>query len=194
MRMLELLPGLAFGALLLWAVWRDIQTRRIPNRLVLAGALLGLALHTLLPHGAGLFQANPGALGPLASLGGAMLGLLLLFPFYALRALGAGDVKLMAMVGAWIGPWPVVGATLLTMIAGGVLALAAALLSGTLSKVLANVRNMMERLFISTMAGQGTVLPPPPEVTGKLAYASAIACGTGAQLVLAGSPAWQLFS
>ena len=41
----------------------------------------------------------------LTSLAGAGVGLLTLLPLYAIGGMGAGDVKLMAGVGAWIGPW-----------------------------------------------------------------------------------------
>ena len=56
------------------------------------------------------------------SVGGWMLGAALFFPMFALRGMGAGDVKLLAAVGAWLGPLPVVSVALITAIAGGVAA------------------------------------------------------------------------
>jgi prepilin peptidase CpaA len=57
---------------------------------------------------------------------------------YAMRALGAGDVKLMAMIGAFVGPGAVAGITLLTLLAGGVLALGVAGFNGRLKVMLFN--------------------------------------------------------
>ena len=96
---LALLAGLLAAAL-----WHDLRTRRIPNRLVLWGTVGGVVLNSMLPAGAGLFQQPFGGLGLLQSLAGAAAGLALLLPMYLLRALGAGDVKLMAMCGAFLGP------------------------------------------------------------------------------------------
>ena len=58
---------------------------------------------------------------------GFALGLLLMMPGHALGATGAGDVKLMAAVGAIVGPGLVVSAFLFTAIAGGILAILVAL-------------------------------------------------------------------
>ena len=55
-------------------------------------------------------------------LAGLALGLLLLLPLYLLGACGAGDVKLMAMTGAFLGPQDALGAILMTFLAGGLLA------------------------------------------------------------------------
>ena len=71
----------------------DLRYRRIPNWLVLAGLVLGIGLNTFLFDLEGLKRA---ALG----MG---LALLIYFPLYALRAMGAGDAKLMAAVGSIVG-------------------------------------------------------------------------------------------
>lgn len=186
-------PGLLLAALLLFAAWRDLKTRRIPNALVLTGLVCALTMQALLPRGASLFAAEPGSIGVLASLGGCALGLLLLLPLYALGLLGAGDVKLMAMVGAWLGPAQVAGAILLTMLAGGVLALVFALGHGALGQALANTRDIVLRMLVLGVRSAGEPLAAPA-ATGKLPYALAIAAGTASQLYLAGSPAWKLFS
>ncbi len=170
--------------LLAGAVWHDVRSRRIPNKLVLAGMLAGLALHTLLPTGAGFFSPDPGGLGLLGSLAGLGLGFGLLLPAWLLRAMGAGDVKLMAMVGAFLGAEGALAAVLLTMVAGGVMAIAAALWSGALTQVLANVRFMLTHSMIKAMSGSGVSLEAPAVATGRLPYAVAIATGTLAQILL----------
>ena len=71
----------------------DLRTSRIPNLLTFSAAAAGLAWHAF------------GGWAPLASaLGGLALGLLLFLPIYLLRGMGAGDVKLLAALGAWLGP------------------------------------------------------------------------------------------
>lgn len=166
-------PALVLWGLLGAAAWHDVRSRRIPNCLVLPGTVLGLLLNTLpLPD---LAPA-----GLLMALAGMMLGLALLLPMYALKALGAGDVKLMAMVGAFLGPRPVLLAVLFTLLSGGVLALAAAIYSGVLRKVLANTGQMLLGGLL-----QGTLrMTPPAATSGKLPYALAIAAGTAMYLAL----------
>jgi prepilin peptidase CpaA len=80
--------------LTLYAAWVDGRTQRIPNWLTVAGLLTGLVIHLLLGGWQGLLTA----------LEGAGLGLLILLPLVLLRALGAGDWKLMGAVGAFVGP------------------------------------------------------------------------------------------
>jgi prepilin peptidase CpaA len=184
-------PAAVLAALLAAAVWHDLRTRRIPNRLVLGGALAGLAFQTLLAPGAGLFTTPFGALGLLDGLAGLGLGLALLLPMYMLGAMGAGDVKLMAMCGAFLGPRDMLGAALLTLIAGGVLALAVAVGSGRLAQVLSNLRLLLLHALVRAGTGGTARLDAPPVVTGKLAYAIAIAAGTVLQLLLVELPAWR---
>jgi prepilin peptidase CpaA len=65
-----------------------------------------------------------GTAGLLSSLGGAGLGLALLLPLYAIGGMGAGDVKLFAGVGAWVGASVTIGAFMVSAIVGGMMALA----------------------------------------------------------------------
>lgn len=190
----DILPTLVLATVLGVALWHDIRSRRIPNQLIVLGALGGFLLHLLLPPGSGLFTTPVGSQGIVFSVSGFAVGLLLLLPFYALRTLGAGDVKLMAAVGAFIGPWGVAGACLLTMLVGGALALVVALWNRQLLQVIVNIQQMFYGLKLGGPGGTGTPLDKPAVVTGKLAYAIAIAAGTAAQLWLAGSPGWRLFS
>lgn len=175
---IALLSGTLLGALLAWAVWTDVKSRRISNKLILAGSLTAFTLHILLPPGAGLFAENPGALGFLKSFAGFAVGLALLMPPYLLRTMGAGDVKLMAMVGAFVGSEIIVGVTLTTLLVGGVLALVFASFKGTLSQVLGNLRYMFTFTLVKAMSGGGAKVEGPLVSTGKLPYAIAIAVGT----------------
>jgi prepilin peptidase CpaA len=68
-----------------------------------------------------------GSDGLLRSVSGWAVGCALFLPWFALRGMGAGDVKLLAAFGAWIGPWTIVWAAAYAAIAGGLLAVAVAL-------------------------------------------------------------------
>ncbi len=161
------------------AVVHDLLFRRIPNGLVVAGAVLGILFQTLAPTGEGLFHFPAGSLGLTAGLLGGLTGLALFMPMYALRALGAGDVKLLAMIGVWLGATGVAWAAVWTLLAGGVLALGAALCAGALRRVLANLHFMLTTTLLQAQAGQGAAIQAPVQTTGRLPYAVAIVAGTG---------------
>lgn len=172
------LPLIVLCALLALAVWNDLRTRRIPNALVFGGAAAGIALNALYPDGAGLFIAPQGGIGVAWALAGLATGLGLLVPMYAMRALGAGDVKLMAMVGAFVGPQATVVSVLLTLLAGGVLALVVAAWTGRLRAMLRNTYHMSVYALMRHLGGEAVKLEAPAEASGRLPYAVAIAAGT----------------
>lgn len=166
-------------ALLLVAAWTDVKSRRIPNRLVLCGVVSGVLLNTVLPLGYGFVSALPGALGIWEALAGLGLGFAILLPMYVLRAMGAGDVKLMAMVGAFLGPNAIIGAILVTFIVGGVLTLLVAARNGSLRLLLGNLRTMLMVSFIkATVLHQMPQVDAAPVSAGKMPYGVAIALGT----------------
>jgi prepilin peptidase CpaA len=174
---LTLLPMIVLFALLAAAVWHDARTRRIPNAIVFPGALLGIALHAVLPAGDGLFAPAMGSLGIAAAAGGLGLGLLLLMPMYALRLMGAGDVKLLAMVGAFVGAGDLITVAFATFIAGGVLALAFSAWQGSLRRLIGNAWQMVIYSGFSALSGKLAVAPPVA-ASGRLPYAIAIASAT----------------
>ena len=106
--------GTIFTVLLAAACAADVRARRIPNTLVASLALAGLLYSAV--------AASSPARGVLGGLAGLGLGLALWLPFYALRWLGAGDVKLFAAAAAWLGPVRSIDAAFVAAIAGGVLA------------------------------------------------------------------------
>lgn len=165
--------GMLIG-LLIAGAWSDYGTRRIPNPLVFCGALAGLAYNGLVP---------PAFTPPLESLllaaGGMACGLALLLPFYLLRAMGAGDVKLMGMCGAFLGFPAIFPAVLGTFLAGGVLSLCYLALTGKLRQALLNIAG----LGIAVTAGQAPRLDARASA-GSLPYGIAIAAGTIGYLVL----------
>lgn len=78
---------------LIWAAWIDGRELRVPNWITFPMVLTGLAYNT--------FDDGMSGLG--FGLLGMVTGLLCLLPLYSVGGMGAGDVKLMAGMGAWLG-------------------------------------------------------------------------------------------
>lgn len=159
---MALLPLILLFALLGAAVWHDVRARRIPNAIVFPGALAALALHAV--TGTGVGQA----------IGGLALGLAFLLPMYSLRLMGAGDVKLLAMVGAFVGASQILTVGLVTLAAGGMLALAWAAWQGKLRTLTRNAYQMMIVTGMAAASGKVCVAQPAA-ASGRLPYAVAIA-------------------
>ena len=151
-------------ALLVLAAWQDCRTYRISNVLTFGGAILAVGLSLFLPA----------SHGPLSSLLGWVAGLLFLLPLYALGVMGAGDVKLLAMAGAFTGPVAALLIGLYTLVAGGILAVAVAVWRGRLQQALRNVQSMM----VSSVALVPPSLPDEKVSAGRLPYGVAILTGT----------------
>ena len=114
MRVVE--PGVTTAGLLVLlviAAWLDLRSRRIPNLLTAGGLLAGLSLGFAGGHLGGLLD----------SIAGAGTGLVLFLPLYVAGAMGAGDVKLLASAGSFLGFPAIVWGALCTAMAGGLLAL-----------------------------------------------------------------------
>lgn len=145
----------------------DVKQRRIPNWLTLPGILVGLVLRGILLGWKGVGSGLAGCL-----LAG---GVFLLF--YAVRAMGAGDVKLAGAVGALVGPGHATVMLLATAICGGMLAIAYAVLR---RRVRATLRNLVTVLRFHSWAG----LHAHPDlnldnpVVLRVPYGLAIAAGT----------------
>jgi prepilin peptidase CpaA len=175
----------ALAGLLGWAIARDLCTSRIPNRLIVCGLIVGLALNTVAERGGGFFTvAQAGAPGIAAALLGAAAGLGILLPLYLLRVMGAGDVKLMMVIGTFLGPAGVAHAALLTLVAGGVIALAVAASKGVLAHAVNNVRFLLLESLVPGRNGRAPGMEPSLSSAGKVPYALAIASGTVAYVVM----------
>jgi prepilin peptidase CpaA len=114
----------------------DVRTRRIPNWLTVTGFFVGIVLNTLLYETPGLWMAVKGA----------GLALLIYFPLFAIRAMGAGDAKLMAAVGAIVGPANWVGVFVLTAVVGSVFGLAVIVVTRRVRRTAANVGFLLMQL------------------------------------------------
>jgi len=129
---------LAIVALATLASISDLRRRQVPNSLTVGAACMGIGMNAI------LF----GWSGVLLALAGWGAGLLLLFPFYALGGMGAGDVKLLGAFGAWLGPGGALGTALFGALAGGVLALAVSLAHGYTGTAFRNLEMLLRSWFL----------------------------------------------
>src|SRR5664280_1551296 len=123
--------------MLLAAAVFDVLYRRIPNWLTVSGVALGIAMNTLIGS-------------PEAGLEFSLVGLAVAFgiyaALYALRAMGAGDVKLMAAVGALVGWERWFGIFFVTALIGGVMAMMLVVARGRLKKTFFNVSFILSEM------------------------------------------------
>jgi prepilin peptidase CpaA len=155
---MDIVQGCAVSAVSVAAVI-DLRSRRIPNWVTASTLLLAIVINVWL-HGFG---------GLAVVFFGAALGLAFLLPFYAVHAIGAGDVKLLAALGALLGPQILVSVAIYAAIAGGAIS----------AVILLHQR----RLFITLH--EILVLHRAPTRSGaKAPYGVAIASGVFLSLML----------
>jgi len=143
------------------AVYTDVRTRRIPNWLTagIAAAGFGMAM-------------GGGSVSPLQAMLGLLAGLALMMPGHVIGATGAGDVKLLAAIGAVLGPDMTLRAFLYSAIAGGVFALAIAVRRGILADTLQDAGRLVTAPAMARAAIES------PGRSNRFAYGPAIAVGT----------------
>ena len=164
-------------ALLVVAAVIDYRSFRIPNWLTVGGVLAGLA--------SGAFDAPQPLDGLLGASTGIAVGFAVMLPFYALRVMGAGDVKLMAAVGAFLGFPGIVYAVLFTFITGGIAALAFAIVHRVTGRMARNVSTIAWSVAVAAMTGTSPAASIKQAGSiGKLPYAISIGIGTVAYLVV----------
>ncbi len=162
---------MAIGGLAIVAAVCDVRTARVPNVLTFGAAAAGVVVSVVV-----------GGLGGLSdSVLGCLAGLVLFFPLFALGGMGAGDVKLLAAFGAWLGPAGVLWAAIWASLVGGALAVVVGAWRGYLSEA---VRNLV---VMATVWHAGGASPVSGLTLGesrgpRLAYAVPI--GIGAVLAL----------
>jgi prepilin peptidase CpaA len=154
----------------------DYRTFRIPNLITVGGIVFALVYNSVVPpywH-AGWTWAPAGML----------LGFGAMLPMYVIRVMGAGDVKLMAMVGAFLGASGTTYALLFCVVTGGIAALAFALHKRVMVRMFANVGGVMRGMLWSAVAsGIPRLQPGAMPSVGKLPYGVSIAVGTTIYLV-----------
>jgi len=154
----------------------DIRSARIPNRLTYSALLAALSLRLAL---LGLSGLKSGAVGMLVAGG-------LFCVLFVLGAMGGGDMKLMAAVGAWVGSTQVMTLILAAALAGGVLAIGRIIFTKMVGQTL---RNIMRLICYRLTSG----LQPHPELnvqslgSQRVPFGVAIAVGA---LSCAGNAIW----
>lgn len=147
----------------------DLTCRRIPNRIIAIGLAASLAVQVWLN-------------GPLAGsahwLAGALTGFAVLLPFYLLRGMAAGDVKLLLTIGAWVGPAMTLRIALATFIAGGIWSLCVILRRGRTRQLLVNLWCIVSSAWRPGQQMAGIPQYQQIESVGSLPYGVAIAAGT----------------
>jgi prepilin peptidase CpaA len=154
----------------------DVRSARIPNRLTYTAVLVALILRAVLLGVAGL---KSGAFGMLAA-GGLFLLL------FVLGAMGGGDMKLMAAVGAWVGSDEVMMLILAAALAGGVLAIGRIIFRNVLGETLKNTIRLIFFRFTSGLQPHPELNVQAPE-SQRVPFGVAIAVGA---LSCAGNAIW----
>ncbi len=159
---------------LLTATIFDIKSRRIPNWLVLTGSIIAIFYQPTLPYVESAFYACNGLL----------VGLCAFIPFYFFRAMGAGDAKLMAMTGAFLGPMSAFNAAIVVLITGGIVSILAALFIGAFSRAINNVRMIVFHFAVNALSRDSFRIDIQSISKVKIPYALAIFSGTIIHLML----------
>ena len=155
---------LAMLAMLGAAAVTDLRERRIPNRVTVIGAGTAIVLSA----------AEMGGL-PTTSLLGLAVALCIAFPFFALGALGAGDAKLFAAVGAFVGVGGLLSVFLYSGIAGGIIGIVSAIRRGVIVPVLLEARNVV--VYTVTLGRHGARRTIEDAEAETIPYGVAIAAG-----------------
>jgi len=162
---LQAVANVAITVFVSTAAWCDATTHRIPNQLTVMGLVAALVLRAAL-----------GVDSVLHGMSGLGITLLLSLVLYALRAIGGGDVKLLAGVGAFLGSSQIPGALALIAVLGAALALVMVLRRGLLPLLIFNTLDLMKSWRSLGRAGQLRKLESPGALT--IPYAVPIAAGT----------------
>ena len=163
--MTQALAGLAIVAFASAAAWCDATTQRIPNKLTVAGLATALILRA--PLGGEVLVEGLVGLG---------LALLVAVVLYALRAIGGGDVKLLAGVGAFLGSREVMGALGLMAVLGAAFAILTVIRKGLLPLLLLNTLELVRSWGSLGQARPTRRLDSPGALT--IPYGIPIALGT----------------
>ena len=164
----------------------DIFCRRIPNWLILIGLFFGLIWHGIAPSGSWAFdRVHPGAVGVLGSVAAGALMFAGFLPLWLLRMMGAGDVKLLALVGAIFGVSPghwshLLMTVLYIAVAGGVLVLVSVLLTGRLGLLISNMKLVLMMVLSRAQGVEGPVFDAKTDTAVRLPYGVAIVAGATA--------------
>ena len=154
-------------ALTISAALLDWRSRRIPNWLTVPGFLSAVTLHVVLNGWQGLRFA----------LAGGALALILLLPLVMLRALGAGDWKLMGAVGAFLG-WKLFLFVMFgSILASGIIAMVQMIRVGRVAETFRNMWTLLKGFFVFGLKKNPQISLDNPRLM-KLPFGVAVAAAT----------------
>ena len=151
-------------ALTLYAGWMDLRTRRIPNWLTVPGLCVGVVVNGALGGWHGMLLALQGA--------GLALGLLL--ALVLMRALGAGDWKLMGAVGALLGPRPFLSVLVTAILVAGAMGTVQVIRAHRVRVTLRNMWVLVQGFFAFGLQAHPEISLDNPSVL-KLPFGVAVA-------------------
>ena len=143
--------AIALCLLAIAAAWSDLRRRRVTNRLSAIILAVGLARTVAMMDAAAFALA----------LAGVAVGLGLLLPAFAARWVGGGDVKLLAALGAWLGPAGALVGGLLGIALGGLLSVGMAIAGGAGREVAANIGASIATMTAPVAPRRGRALVVP---------------------------------
>jgi prepilin peptidase CpaA len=165
--MMPIATVLIVVAVLMVSTVTDVAWHRIPNVVLLPALLAALVLQ----------YSFAGFSGVISAVSGLFVGIAFLLPLYALGGMGAGDAKLLGVVGAFLGPWATLVAGAFTLIAGAIFGLLYIAARNAMPVVLSYVQRLLR-----TEAYLGVPLQAEATQAGSrpncFAYAPAISAGT----------------
>ena len=143
----------------------DVRYRRIPNAFVLATLAAGIAINAI-------FAGLPGVA---ASIGGCALAFVLMFMLHVFGAMGAGDVKLFAAIGAVTGAPLVLPTFIVVILTGGLLAIVSIIRAG----ILMTTMHRVLQIFVGMLPGwQMPKFAVPQDRKYTIPYGVAITMGS----------------
>jgi prepilin peptidase CpaA len=160
----QVVTTLAFLTLVVLAGVSDIRTRRIPNALTVTGLGIALALR-------GATGVEPLAMG----LVGALVAFVPAVPLVLLGGLGGGDAKLLAAVGAFVGPAGLPMTLLVTALMGGAIGAITVVRRGAFGPTVTRCRAILARPF-----GMSDAPLPRLGAPGAIGIPYGVAIGVGA--------------
>ena len=163
--MIQTLADVVLVGLLCAAAWLDMRSHRVPNQLTLTGLAAAFAL-----------RAPLGVSAILTGLEGFGVALVVAVLFFALGAVGGGDAKLLAMVGAFLGLGPLPGALAYIVLLGAAMALVVMARRGLLLLLFMNTVDLFRSKHLVARSGDVRTLETAGAST--IPYAVPIAAGT----------------
>jgi prepilin peptidase CpaA len=150
-----------------FAGWLDWRTRRIPNWLTVSGVFVGITLHSWIA----------GWRGAITAFEGAGLALIILLPLVLMRALGAGDWKLMGGVGAILGPGMFLFVLLASIFVSGLMAIVLVVQTKRVKTTLRNLAVLVRGFFSFGLRAHPEISLDNPKLV-KLPFGVAAMIGT----------------